>query len=74
MWHLADTTTAFGDVRFPGQTGHSEVRHPCPLMTQSGHAIARRNRRTEAAAFGQTSKLVRYGTCELRQGNLEVTV
>jgi hypothetical protein len=43
-------------------------------MTQSGHAIARRNRRTEAAAFGQTSKLVRYGTCELRQGDLEVTV
>ena len=34
---VADMTTVFGDVRFRGKSGHSEVRWQCPLMTRSGH-------------------------------------
>jgi hypothetical protein len=33
-WHLADMKPLFGDVRFQGQSGHSEINRQCPLMTQ----------------------------------------
>src|SRR5262249_46473637 len=37
-WHLADMTTAFGDVRFGGKADIQEVRRQCPLATLSDRA------------------------------------
>jgi len=41
FWHLADMMMTFSDVRFRGQSGHSEARRQCPLMTHSGHRTLR---------------------------------
>src|SRR5262249_17540441 len=34
-WHKADMPTTLGYVRFRGESGHSEVRPQCRLMTHS---------------------------------------
>src|SRR5215467_12100916 len=44
---LAEMPTVFDDVRFRGLSGHSEVRTPCSLMTQSGHQHSRRASRND---------------------------
>ena len=36
-WHKADIRAPEANVRIRGQSGHRDLRPPCPLMTQSGH-------------------------------------
>jgi len=58
VWHLADITMPFNDVRFRGQNGHAEKQRQCPLMTQSSPATRQANSRMSGRCSDSSQALI----------------